>query len=924
MNSKIAHGTFNLWGNLAFYPSSGVVAQDRFFFYKTLLTNYTRLNNPSYRDYANQLGNAAKNILSSNPFTMPDESGSNRMIEHLQNALQILEIGIQYEYENEKIYIQEKLNEYTKCFENSDINTPEATTIKSCLESLESNGGINYNSLINLINILFSGLDNTLALYNHEKSHIESINEQYQTAKRNFLSQVNGTAKRDKLQGTETEKRITRAEKKFDKQAMKAYVEHHTFNIEKPKNAAERFLNAHMRNAKKAAGVIIGKKITDFLKVLLNSQIADDLRNIIEKNQLTHEGYRASEMQIRSLIIQHVTDYFNAHTAEFLSDEELDFPKIANEIVKTILDKSSQSLKFSIRGLYSNFGQYGHTAEFFKTNLSEENALVASASGLYDALLLFIQQIEKVKVSDLTEDQKFVRKSFSLQKRNGEYNQLLKFIRQLEAFNEQVKKINRTKKIPKKGLPTLNLGENISLTVTQNESGQFVIQGLEQLKQLQLITGADFLNFQTFNPQTLNSALATIKGRMSKKIKETLIEILREATEKHMREDVEKQLYNNLNGLIISVGGPTNDEIKQQLAENISFETLWSGKLNIKSDNITIKITKAKEFDFKLEFKPNLEQINPLIEEYYKEYQREYMDQVEQNMQQIARDRAFTDYDRLAAEFFNAQEQRDEFLKKIQQQLEEAEAKLNETNNSKKTQEKLQAQIEAQKAFLEELKSSLYISSTTKTFNNYQNDIGFVGGSIGSGIVNQINNLNTLFSHAGMPLTQSEIDWLIFAAINCSPISVIGTKQMGPIEQILGALSVFALFDEGGAELQILEKMLHFTPVRNSKIMHLYVMNGLYYPGSFVLQQAYTNIQYILNEVEDLANDNTFRNGVKLTSNVNFDMLPNKGGLTNTNPWGTVSEAAIQATSLHVTFLAGLLSVIDGVMNQLEEIEIPK
>lgn len=916
--------SFNSLGNLYFYPykNNSVDANDRFFFFELLLSNYAKFNNPEYTKKANAIGGTARSILLNNPFNQIDEKGNTRMKQHLYNAISILETGIQYEYNNERAYIQEKLNNYNRVFGNSDLETSESIAIKSCLESLNNDEGINYAALINLINILFSGLNNTLAIYKHEKGHIENVNELFLKAKESYLNQVWGTTKRDQLEDSERMARMDRAERKFNKNAAKTYLENHTYNVEKPSNALQRRLKKYLQDSEKTSSVILSNKITTFLKKLLTDEKINDIRDIIEQNQLTNEGYKASEMQIRGLLIQQVTEYFRANAANFLTDKDFNFSEVSEDIMKNLLDKSSQSLKFSIRGLYSNFGQFGHSVQFFKTNLNLSEREAASAEGLYNSLLNFIIEISKVKrVRDLTNDQKFVRNAFKLRGKNSDYSKLFSFIKKLENFNNQVKHSKKNRE----GL-SLKLNDDVILTVKEND-GQVVIEGLDKLKQLQEITGENMLNFKAFNPQTLSSAISAIKGRMSQKIKNTLIDILKDAEKNNMLSEVDRQLENQLNGIKVSIGGPTYEEIKQQLEESGVFETLWSGKLNIKSDNITIRIAYADNFNFKLEFKPNLKALDPLIEEYYKEYQHQYMDLVENSMQQIAKDKAYTDYQRLAKEFFANERKRDEYLTMIQKKLEEATKALEQAggNDKKNKIADLEKQIKAQQAFLEDLKNSLYISSTAKTFNNYMDNIGFVGGSIGSNIVNQIDNLNTLFSSAGMPLTNKEINWLIFAAINCSPWSVVGEENIGPVEQILGALSVFALFDEGAAELQILEHILHNTPTQSStKILHLYSLNGIYYPGSFVLQQALINIKYILNEIEIVSNDNQFRNGVKITSNINISALPNQGGkITDTDPWGTVSQIAIKTTSLHITFLAGLLSIIDGILDELEKIKLP-
>jgi hypothetical protein len=64
-----------------------------------------------------------------------------------------------------------------------------------------------------------------------------------------------------------------------------------------------------------------------------------------------------------------------------------------------------------------------------------------------------------------------------------------------------------------------------------------------------------------------------------------------------------------------------------------------------------------------------------------------------------------------------------------------------------------------------------------------------------------------LFESAGVPFEKGDAEWLERAVINCSPVSIIGEKNKHIIEDYLGAMAAFALFDEGGAEAKIIEKI---------------------------------------------------------------------------------------------------------------------
>jgi len=294
----------------------------------------------------------------------------------------------------------------------------------------------------------------------------------------------------------------------------------------------------------------------------------------------------------------------------------------------------------------------------------------------------------------------------------------------------------------------------------------------------------------------------------------------------------------------------------------------------------------------------------------------------------MSKNKQYNQYAEYAKKFFEQDEKRQTYItktKEILQQLDkdffDKKIDINTYNNEK----------DAQLAFLNELENTLYISSTAKTYNNYMDNIGFIGGSVGSNIVAQIEHLNDLFTAAGMGLTPVELNWLIFAAINNSSLSVVGHKNESIIENYLGSLATFALFSEGGAELEILQNIKNPKEMATTtpNIMHLFFVNGAYYPGSYVLQQAVNHLKLILSDMENtiMGNHSSFQNGVKITNTVNFQDLPNNANSKrkqNTNrPWQAVSATAQRKTSLHIIFLAGLLSVVTNLTKQLNEIKLP-
>lgn len=924
---------FAKMGNLMFYPSNGVDASNRFFFFKTLLTDYAKNNNPEYTKKANEIGNAAVSALSNSPLGQLNNEDS-RVVQLLEQALKILQAGIEYERANENKYIQEKLKKISQVFNNSPLETTaEVTTIKTLLANLEE--GFDYTSFINLLNILMQGLDNTKAIYKFEKEHIEEVNKKYLQAKDNYFRQLDGLDKRNLMSFNESNARTGLRSERFDRSAEKDYLLHHTYNVEKTRTNIAAMLKKAMEGTE-TIDTILARKLTEQLKVIYDDKtLKSQIWEILQKNKAIVNGYDTSAAQIRTTIMVMIEKYMNDNISTFLT-EEIDYSTIADRLEEYFNNNSEESFELNVRGIYDNFGLYGKHLEFFKKQSDLSTDLEQSSEGLYDALVKFRQEVngKKKKVSELTDKQKYTRNMvFNLQQENGTWNTLIKFMNQLEREAKKFEKINsefKTAELTFKDIGAKKNDKPIKIIITE-KNGKLTISG-DDFKNSELWKT---LGFKSFNPANLKNAIATLKGRMSSLIKKQLnvafTTAMLSGKEKQARNAVKQALQN----LQISIGGPTFNETRQLIAENLDAEAFWSGKLNIKADTITIVAPEFKpdiDINFSNSELQNIsDELVSQINQERQKYQKEYMDAIEEDMQQISQSRKFTDYEQLTQNFFKANEVRKNKMRQIAEAISILDTELEDLDNlTEEQRQDFNSLYSSQVALLNELENTLYISSTDKTFKHYQNNIGFVGGSIGADIAAQIDNLNTLFSKAGMPLTSSEINWLIFAAINNSSLSVVGHQNEDLISTLLGSLAMFALFDEGGAELEILNHSINdsLANISATGIMHLYFVNGTYYPGSFVLQQALDNINLIFEEIKgEVENKSNVTRGVKITNTVSFKDIPNNPhptGAFDEHPWESVSKTAIGKTNIKVVFLAGLLSVIDGLMNQLSEIEFPQ
>jgi len=76
----------------------------------------------------------------------------------------------------------------------------------------------------------------------------------------------------------------------------------------------------------------------------------------------------------------------------------------------------------------------------------------------------------------------------------------------------------------------------------------------------------------------------------------------------------------------------------------------------------------------------------------------------------------------------------------------------------------------------------------------YLNDFGFHGGSLGSGLYEQITNINRMAELGG--ITTADRDWLIFAVMNCGQ-GLIGASLKPTLESYFSTFASLLMFRSG-------------------------------------------------------------------------------------------------------------------------------
>lgn len=204
------------------------------------------------------------------------------------------------------------------------------------------------------------------------------------------------------------------------------------------------------------------------------------------------------------------------------------------------------------------------------------------------------------------------------------------------------------------------------------------------------------------------------------------------------------------------------------------------------------------------------------------------------------------------------------------------------------------------------IKNTVMITETMKTFNTYNNNLGFVNGSMGGTLAKQVENFAELFEAAGVGMSQTEQEQLIFALVNCSS-AALGASNLTPLERYLSTLAGFAIFDEGLVELEKMNSQTAKYYQGTPQIMHLYRLNGIYFPGSFILKRIYQQLTQTVQSTESIFSGN---DGAKINARAGAGIISK---LETMEPsWNETYQSALAATSVEITFVSQLLNIINS------------
>ena len=953
---------FKIYGNLLFYNKHEL----DYFYFNSLLT-YSGTT-PEYAVRAKEVADSGFDALK-NPPTFSNNNGEEMpALEHLRTALAFLQKAVSYERSNETQYFKQKFAVLKDSFSPEEMKEIKEITE---LEKIFADGGkgqFDYDRMIVLINILEHGLKQTKVVSKYERERIKTIEQQMAQIKESRSKQLDGLWRarnginkdQDIEQTKEYTDYINRANKKFNRSIEVSYISHGNLYSPLDSNKRKHIWGAkkYLANLPKTVDVKVGEWITQHIQAIFESptymQQFEQLAN-----QYLSTG-KANTSTVREMLVKSIVNDGVKHTVEILEGAYKDLP--TDQFIRTLEEQIKETREYKISGYFSNFGQYGRHLDFFDQKTLKNGQEIAD--GLYDAYSNLVKELKK-KNHKYTKEETQLMNALKARGHLQTYGRIISLVDKLEKAqrrwnNWQQDIASGRRKQNKKD--SINLGSDgaggdviVQVEISANgikflgeyegqDSGKAFNNALNKTSLLRKIG-----NGRT-KATSIKSAITGLKTKLSHTLRDDLSAsiafIMANPKNKNTATQIRTAFEKALTGLKLSVGGPKLSEIAPGILQAMVQGTLdvhHPGAINRRNDMITITL---QYNDIKLEstlediMNTKAEELSERLDPEIANIQKSYITQFEQEFYQKMSKLKNTDanFNSLAENekiWFEYSKQQEKRLKEIQELNIELDSEWGKYIQKARSEGKSEKEIDEKRAILlDSLKDSFYISDTMKTYNQYQNNLGFGGASLGANVEQQLTNLNTLFTKAGCPIAEGDLKWLRSAIINCSPVSIVGETNKNIIENYLSSMAALAMFDEGSAEAQIisdLDKKIQDRVKTSPNILHLYRVNGIFVPGSVVLQRTVDELSKCLDystQSLDIALSKRGA-GVTIINTMNEGLVPNRSStrkrypVDDTDPWGTVASATDSHVKLKIMFLAGLLDIINNMNKIMGNIEMP-
>lgn len=226
----------------------------------------------------------------------------------------------------------------------------------------------------------------------------------------------------------------------------------------------------------------------------------------------------------------------------------------------------------------------------------------------------------------------------------------------------------------------------------------------------------------------------------------------------------------------------------------------------------------------------------------------------------------------------------------------------------------LKEQLAQQGLQINDIRALFQIDDSAKFAETFiKTEGGFHGGSLGSDVLSQINNINTMLQWGG--ITPLDAERLMSMVLNAGD-ALIGASARPALENYFTTVGSMLMFRSGGNAIQEWRKQAQGQYNNSPTKIHIYQLGPVAVPESYVLLKTWETLNNCVNLLEVEAESTGSR--VKIYNPVSDkDIKKDKNGVPN---WQLTASDNYSKVKLEMVLMGGFLDLMEQMLDKMNSI----
>ena len=226
----------------------------------------------------------------------------------------------------------------------------------------------------------------------------------------------------------------------------------------------------------------------------------------------------------------------------------------------------------------------------------------------------------------------------------------------------------------------------------------------------------------------------------------------------------------------------------------------------------------------------------------------------------------------------------------------------------------LKEEFAKQNLQINDIRALMQIDDSAKFAETFiRQEGGFHGGSLGSDVLSQIENINAMLEMGG--ITPLDSERLMSMVLNAGE-ALVGSNARPALENYFTTVGSMLMFRSGGNAIQEWRKQAAGQYNNSPTKIHLYQFGPAVVPESYVLLKTYQALKQCTDLLADEANDAGSR--VKIYNPVsNKDIKKDSKGVSS---WQNTATANYKKVKLEMVLMGGFLDLMEQMLDKMNSI----